>query len=452
MKKSSSLLFAWFAVALQTNAQEVPSSPEWYDEAKFGIFIHWGVYSVPAFSMTEEIENPSHWSEKNQAYSEWYWHSITKKYSPTYDFHTKTYGSDFEYQDFAPMFKAELFDPAYWADIFERSGAKYVVMVAKHHDGYALWPSKYSWNWNSMDVGPHRDLLGDLSREVKKRGLKMGVSYSLDAWFDPLYLKDFNSYVDEKLHPQLKELITDYEPDIFVAGGHNMHTVEAFKTDGFLKWLYSESPVKNKIVVNDRWGKDSPKKLGSYFTTQYSDVNAPKNFDKKWEEMRGIGKSFGYSRIEKADDYMSSAELIETLVKVVCNGGNLLLNIGPTADGRIPVIMQERLLEIGNWLSINGEAIYSTRKWVNTEMNLSKLYQFYAKKNSDLYVIITEKYDDKIFVNGIESVKSVRLLGYTGEIEYSMVGKTIRISFPSLVAGKKVTNPAWVFKLESIVE
>ena len=132
-------------------------NPQWFEDAKFGIFVHWGVYSVPS------------WGPKDQ-YAEWYWYFMEDKNSPTWQFHKEKYGEKFKYQDFAPMFKAELFDPDQWADIFKRSGAKYVVLTSKHVEGFCLWPAPHSWNWNSVDIGPHRNLAGDLINAVKKTG------------------------------------------------------------------------------------------------------------------------------------------------------------------------------------------------------------------------------------------------------------------------------------------
>lgn len=231
-KVKSCLVFLTVFICFPVHGQR--PIPAWYDSAKFGIMVHWGIYSVPAYNSTEQIENPVHWSERLQSYSEWYWHSLEKGYAPTTQFHHKIYGHDISYQDLAVQFKAELFDPEQWAKIFEQAGARYVVMVAKHHDGFTLWPSRYSWNWNSMDLGPNRDLVGDLTRSVKKIGLKVGFSYSLDAWFDPLYNQSLKRYVNQKMIPQLKELVTMYEPDILVPGGHGEHTISAFKTDEFL--------------------------------------------------------------------------------------------------------------------------------------------------------------------------------------------------------------------------
>ncbi|HOO57182.1 MAG TPA: alpha-L-fucosidase [bacterium] len=353
--------------------------PGWFTDAKFGIFIHWGLYSVPA------------WSQKGK-YSEWYWYWMNLPGSPEALFHAKVYGENFAYQDFAPMFRAELFDPAEWAGILEGSGAKYVVLTSKHHDGFCLWPSEYSWNWNSGDAGPHRDLAGDLSRSVKSRGLKMGFYYSLYEWYNPMYVQpakdavstmmqytkkgkkkkkrdpeaQMKEYVEKHMLPQLRELVTAYKPSMIWTDGEWDYPSGVWQSEKFLAWLFSKSPVADEIVVNDRWGSGTRGVHGGFHTTEYGDLD---EFEKKrkaghpWEECRGIGASFGYNRNESLNEYKSAAELIHMLVDIVSFGGNLLLDIGPTADGRIPVIMQQRLSEIGNWLAVNGEAIYGTRPW-----------------------------------------------------------------------------------------
>ena len=177
-----------------------PIAP-WFDEAKFGIFIHWGVYSVPA------------WSPKG-TYSEWYWWSMQDKNGETRKFHDRTYGAEFTYQDFAPMFKAELFDPDQWADLFARSGARYVILTSKHHDGFCLWPSAYSWNWNSVDIGPHRDLVGELGESVRAKNMRMCLYYSLYEWFRPLYLESPERYALEHMIPQMKEVVERYLPSL----------------------------------------------------------------------------------------------------------------------------------------------------------------------------------------------------------------------------------------------
>lgn len=326
--------------------------PAWFDDAKFGIFIHWGVYSVPA------------WGDKG-TYAEWYWAFLPNTNSSTWKFHVKNYGANFKYQDFAPKFTAELFEPDQWADIFVRSGARYVVLTSKHHEGFCLWPNADSWNWNSVDVGPHRDLCGDLTKSVRARGLKMGFYYSLYEWFHPVYKMDFPRFVREHFHPQFKDLVNRYQPSIIFADGEWEHTSAEWKSEELLAWLFNESPCRDEVVIDDRWGKDTRSRHGGYFTTEYGEVggNNKLNATRKFEECRGIGASFGYNRNEAIDDYQSTYGLVCVLVNLVSKGGNLLLDIGPTADGRIPVIMQQRLVEMGDWLKVNGEAIYGTQPW-----------------------------------------------------------------------------------------
>ncbi len=326
------------------------ANPQWFGDAKFGIFIHWGLYSVPSYG-------------RKGKYSEWYWNSLQDPKSQTREFHDKTYGEEFQYQDFADQFKAELFDPAEWAELFGQAGARYVVLTSKHHEGFCLWPNTESWNWNSVDCGPHRDLCGDLTKAVRDRGLKMGFYYSLYEWFNPLYHSDVDKYVEQRMLPQLKDLVTRYEPDIVWADGEWDHPDKTWRSEEFLAWLFNNASNKDEVVINDRWGKGIRHNHGGFYTTEYDPELADKLLQegRNWEECRGIGASFGYNRNENIHNYRSVKELLHILIDMVSHGGNLLLDVGPTADGRIPVIMQQRLLSMGTWLDRNGEAIYETR-------------------------------------------------------------------------------------------
>lgn len=341
--------------------------PSWYTDAKFGIFIHWGVYSVPSFALPHErTENP---------YAEWYWNSLERgrqakspndRGARTWEFHRRVYGERFSYFDFAPLFRAELFDPRRWAQIFRRSGARYVVLTSKHHDGFCLWPSKeanQSWGraWNSVDSGPRRNLLLDLSESVRREGLRMGIYYSLYEWYNPLWLKDRKRYVETHMMPQFKDVVTHCRPALIFGDGEWDMPSSDWRSPELLAWLFNESAVRDEVVVNDRWGKETRHRHGSYYTTEYT--AGLEQTEKPWEENRGMGFSYGYNRMETLADYQSERSLILMLVDLVSRGGNLLLNVGPTGDGRIPVIMEERLVQLGSWLAKNGDAIYGTRPW-----------------------------------------------------------------------------------------
>jgi alpha-L-fucosidase len=260
-----------------------------------------------------------------------------------------------------------MYDPDAWADVFARAGARYVVLTSKHHEGFALWPSaeaSRSWGrpWNAVEIGPKRDLVGDLTKAVRAKGLKMGLYYSLYEWYHPWYKSDFAKFRDEHFFPQFKDVVTRYKPSLIFADGEWEHPSADWKSEELLAWLYNESGCGDELIIDDRWGKDTRSRHGGYFTTEYGQVGGNQKLEggKPWEECRGIGASFGYNRNEDYDQYRTAPELIRLLVELSSHGGNLLLDIGPTADGRIPVIMQDRLIEMGKWLKKNGEAIYGT--------------------------------------------------------------------------------------------
>jgi len=424
--------------------------PPGLKDAKFGIFVHWGLFSVPAWGPTQ---TPSIYDK----YAEWYWWKLMDETSPVNaqfrEFHEMHYGKDFRYQDFAPLFKAELFEPDEWARIFKTSGAKYVVLTSKHHEGFCLWPSTESWNWNAMDVGPHRDLAGDLSKSVKNAGLHMGFYYSLYEWFNPTYRENVEMYVDEHMIPQMKDLVMRYEPDVLWTDGEWDHPSEVWKSTEFLGWLFNESPVKDRVVVNDRWGSETRAKHGGFYTTEYNlvhDKEMTGGMDHPWEECRGIGTSFGYNRGEALENYSSSRELIHILIDKVSKGGNLLLNVGPTADGRIPVIMQQRLADIGQWLAVNGDCIFETRKWKDAEKQLDKSLAF-TTKDSDLFVICKDLNRPSISVGGV-SPKSVSMIGSAKLINWKQTGNTVEIEIPGFLPGQLPCDHAWVFKLEDALD
>ncbi|MBC7889698.1 MAG: alpha-L-fucosidase [Ferruginibacter sp.] len=432
--------------------------PAWFQQDKFGIFIHWGLYAVPSYSLVIP-----------DGYSEWYWcnynDSSRHNHQAVTSFHNKVYGKNFGYEQFAPMFKAELFNPDQWATIFQQSGAKYVVLTSKHHEGFTLWPSKeadVSWGrpWNAVSTGPKRDVLGDLTTAVKKTGLKMGFYYSLMEWYNPVYKKSAAEYVDKVMIPQLKDLVTSYKPSLIFADGEWILSDTAWRSTELLAWLYNESPVRNEIIVNDRWGRNARKMHPStYYTSEYG---SGLNKQVVWEESRGMGQSYGYNRMEKLSDYKSASELILVLTDIVSKGGNLLLDIGPAADGTIPVIMEERLTQMGAWLKINGEAIYGTksystdRQWSKGSMpsvkpgeyqtgyDINELVKpvnngnayielFFTKKGADLYCIVPN-YQPSINIRGLQlsAVSKLEILGVHKEIAWTQSGSNVNVDLSKL--------------------
>jgi alpha-L-fucosidase len=455
-------------------------TPAWFNDAKFGIFIHWGVYAVPSYAPV---------LPGKLAYSEWYWHAITEgKNNPkaseldkgSWEYHQKRYGTEFSYQDFAPMFRAELYDPDHWADVFARSGAKYVALTSKHHDGFALWPSKESsatWGrpWNAVETGPKRDILGDLTDAVRRKGLRMGFYYSLYEWYNPMWTYDKPRFVKEHMTPQFKDLVTRYKPSIIFSDGEWEMPSSDWHSAELMAWLFNESPVKDEVVINDRWGKETRHKHGGYWTTEYTPGMS--GMEHAWEENRGMGFSYGYNRAEKLEHYHSGKELVVMLSDLVSRGGNLLLDIGPAADGTIPVVMEERLIQIGDWLKVNGDAIYGTKPWKATRQwtagevpkidynseyasaydinalvadaaaGKARIEAFFTAKGDDLFVILPRWPGSSFELKDVTGVKSVNMLGVTAPLKFK-AAKTgsVSIQLPELPEAL-MAQPSWVLKV-----
>lgn len=446
--------------------------PAWYRDAKFGVFIHWGVYAVPAWGKLGE-------------YSEWYWHHIRSdkpEDAVWRDFHAKNYGAGFDYMDFAPRFTAELFDAKQWADVFARAGIKYVVPTSKHHEGFALWPSaeaSRTWGrpWNAVEIGPKRDLMRELADATRARGMKFGFYYSLYEWFNPLWLKDRPRYVAEHMFPQFKDVVTRYAPEIIFSDGEWEMSSKEWRSEELLAWLFNESPSRDEVVIDDRWGKETRHKHGGYWTTEYA--AGMQDDSHPWEESRGMAYSYGYNRAERADDYRSSRELILVLIDLVSRGGNLLLDIGPAADGTIPPLMEQRLLEIGDWLKVNGEAIYGTRfagrpvQWTEGTRAKQEYGEFKVKydlmeqigqvprhgaavkqvfftKKPDALYAITAGWPGKQLV--LRHVKvpagaAVTMLGVPGKLNAAVDGDTLTITTPDLGPDEAPCRYAFAFKI-----
>ncbi|KAG1673189.1 Alpha-L-fucosidase [Nymphon striatum] len=336
--------------------------PSWFDDGKVGILIAWGLYSVPSFG------------------NEWFWEfwKGTKK-AKYVQFMENNYPPTFTYPDFAKEFTAEFYDPQNWAELFSAAGAKYVVLTSKHHEGFTLWPSRYSWNWNSKSVGPNRDLLGELAAAIRnKTDMRFGVFYSMYEWFNPKYLYDKKNnfktqlFVEQKTMPELYELVNTYKPDVVWSDGDSEAPASYWNSTHFLAWLYNESPVKDKVVVNDRWGIGSNCHHGGFYNCE-DRYNPKKLQNHKWENAFSIDRhSWGYRREANIEDFLTTHEIITTLVETVSCGGNILINVGPTKAGTIIPSFEEKLRNMGKWLKTNGEAIYGTKPWKHQNDTMTK--------------------------------------------------------------------------------
>ena len=348
--------------------------PKWYKRAKFGIFIHWGVYSVPAFG------------------SEWYSRNMYIQGSKEYEHHIATYGkhTEFGYKDFIPMFTAEKFDAEKWVDLFKRAGAKYVVPVAEHHDGFQMYKSEVS-HWNAYEMGPKRDVLGELKACVEKEGMSIGAStHRVEHWFFMGHGKEFESDIKEPM-----ERGDFYWPAMPEADHHDLFSVPTPSQEYIEDWLVRTCEIidnyRPKVLYFDWWIQHSSlkkylQKLAAYyynrayewgegvvicykhdaflFGTAVPDVERGQFARMKaytWQTDTAIAlNSWCYT---ENNQFRDSCGLIQDLVDIVSKNGNLLLNVGPKADGTISAEDEAVLLEIGEWLSVNGEAIYDSSTW-----------------------------------------------------------------------------------------
>mmetsp|Transcript_1874 Transcript_1874/g.2061 ORF Transcript_1874/g.2061 Transcript_1874/m.2061 type:complete len:461 (-) Transcript_1874:35-1417(-) len=430
-------------------------TPSWFKDAKFGVFIHWGIYSVPSIGFPGWRPTP----DLDGGYAEWYWY-FTREFpdGPYAAYDAKTYGPDHKYEEFArsDQFRADLWDPDAWAKLFKDSGARYVTMTSKHHDGYCLWPNKESGEWNSVDSGPKRDLFGELATALRKEDIKVGAYYSLYEWYNTLYVGPTpQRYVDEIMLPQLKDLISRYRPDNLYVDGEWEHDSDFWKSKDFLAWLFNESSVKDTIAVNDRWGSETRGKDGGYYVCEFGGLSefcpVEDIVDHPWEDTLGMGYSFGYNRNETSEDYNDAAFFIRLLCDLVSKGGNLDLNVGPRADGMIDPIMEERLRSIGKWLSINGEAIYESTPWqVFGEGDKIR----YTRKGTTVYTLLQEWPETYVRLNAVTptSDTTVQMLGAgAGFLQYTALsGSGMEVVVPLALQSLTTSEHVFVLKITNV--
>jgi alpha-L-fucosidase len=444
--------------------------PGWFHDAKLGIFIHWGLYSVPGWAtpvgdIDKQVEEEG-WEAwfTNNAYAEWYLNTLRINDSPTHRHHIATYGADFSYDDFVPMLNqaVEKWNPDEWASLFQKVGARYVVLTTKHHDGFLLWNSPRTSPRRPGHYATQRDLVGELTESVRKHNMRMGLYYSggLDWSFNETPVRDFADvfltivqspdfveYVTAHWH----ELIDRYSPSVL---WNDIGYPAAADVPELFAYYYNNVP---EGVINDRWTQKLPERTpGSgeminpppaahydFTTPEYASHD--QIVEKKWESTRGIGHSFGYNQNEGPDDYLSVEELVHSFVDIVSKNGNLLLDVGPMADGTIPELQQERLLGLGAWLDVNGDAIFGTRPWVISDGSAnSNIPVRYTRKEDALYVILLDTPNDgqvKLDKLQIGAGTTVELLGHLEPLTWQQ-DNHLTVALPALK-----TAPAHTLKI-----
>lgn len=445
--------------------------PEWYKDAKFGIFIHWGVFSVPAFG------------------SEWYSREMYQQGTKEFAHHVKKYGTQdkFGYKDFIPMFKAERYDPASWAKLFKEAGAKYIVPVAEHHDGFALYDSKLT-KWDAVEMGPKRDLIGDLAAAVRKEGLVFGLSsHRAEHYFffdggmtfdsdvrDPKYadfygpakpkFKEIPREFEAEFGPddaymrdwlaRCQELVDKYQPQlVYFDWWIGNEKFEPYRKQ-FAAHYYNRAQEWNRGVVINYKFKAFPEGVAVHDIERGQSANIRPDF---WQTDTAVAKnSWGFT---EGQDYKEVDSIIDDLVDIVSKNGTLLLNVGPRADGTIPEPEQKMLRDIGGWLKVNGEAIYGTRPWkiygegpttiVEGSFNDTKRKPFtgqdvrFTTKGNNLYALALAYPGDELRIKSLgtsssvalKAIKSVELLGSKAKVKWSQTPEGLNIQMPKIEPG-----------------
>lgn len=401
--------------------------------------MHWGLYCVPA-------------------YGEWYWNDMFQNGSDTQRFHDAVYGREFKYQDFVPMWKAEVFNPDEWAALFKKSGARWVTMTSKHHEGYALWQSNKAWNWNTVDNIPHRDLLKDLSTAVRAAGIHWGIYYSLFEWFHPDYTgPNPEIYVNGTMLPQMYDIATNYQPDIFYVDGEWDYDSDFWQTRPFLAWLFNSSPNKENVVINDRWGNETRGKHGGYYVCENEGASpycpAQQNSTHPWANHMTIGSTFGYNRMDVPGETRNSTFFIHLLVISVATGGGLEINVGPTSDGRIAFEQQEVLLAMGAWLEVNGEAIYGSKTFRIRHDNVTDAI-YYTSNNGYVYALsLGWPVNNQLVLTGVNTNgdTQIEFLGYRGApLKWTSNAGTTTVQVPQLSVDQIPCKDAFVFRMKNV--
>jgi len=453
--------------------------PDWYEDAKFGIFIHWGLFSIPAFaarsgSIADAFRDHYDIAVALTPYTEWYWNAIKVPESESAAHHREVWGAA-PYEDFRQAFLKglEQWRPEEWAEIFARAGARYVVLVTKHHDGFCLWPSAVR-NRHQPDWVSQRDIVGELAQAVRGRGLRFGVYYSggIDWTFnrEPLRtLADFMGSTPGGDYPdyaeaQTRELIARYSPSV-LWNDISWPTARARMLALFADYYNAVADG----VVNDRWmpstfasrllrlklmrkrldrkikarmkgasrggGLVPPRPPHCDFRTpeytSFKDISA-----KKWEATRGLSHSFGFNRRDSDADYESVEALVRSFVDTVSKNGNLLLNVGPRGeDAQIPPAQIARLEGFGAWLKANGEAIYATRPWLRAEGRTSDgISVRFTVRPEALFALLLGTPPGEFLIEGndLPLPRSVTLLesGYACPFERRSEGLLVRLQIP----------------------
>jgi alpha-L-fucosidase len=431
--------------------------PTWYEDAKLGMMICWGLYSVPGWApLTGELAQIAA-SEGFEAffarnpYAEWYWNSMRIEGSPTWHYHRQNYGPAFDYDDFAGEFNAgvEKWDPDEWGRLFKRAHVRYTVLVTKHADGFLLWPSKRTSPYK-RSYHTRRDVVGDLAAAMRRHGIRPGAYYSggMDWSFKPYIIRALRDVYQSIVQtPEYIEYVDYHWRELIDRHGTPIlwndigYPVEAPALELFA-YFYNAYP---EGVINDRFGQATEPQQdeegvirnpdGQHYdfkTPEYSSYGTIQPF--KWETTRGIGYSYGFNRAETAETFLSAAAAVRLLVDIVSKNGNLILNVGPMPDGTIPELQRRCLEGLGAWLDVNGEAVFGTRPWRTAEGDAGgKPVRFTARPGTLYATVFDPPAPGNVLLSGLLGAPNmeVRMLGQDSSLVWRQADNGVFVFLPS---------------------
>ncbi|KAL1853360.1 hypothetical protein Plec18170_005357 [Paecilomyces lecythidis] len=455
-------------------------SPQWFDDDKYGIFIHWGPYSVPGWGNSTPYET----------YAEWFWWYSTHRaadVSDVYDYRLRTFGPTWNYDDSFPDFTAANFDPKGLVDLIHDSGAKYFVLTTKHHDGFALFDTAETTHRNALHYGPKRDLVREIFDSAAEYHpyLHRGTYFSLPEWFNPDFgpygfasgtgntsnswpgiiarnpytdLNEpytgrlpINDFIADLMVPQMEILAYNYSTDIMWCDCGAANGTAGFAAN----WWNSARAENRQVTINSRCGIPQ---ASDFDTPEYTTFSLAQRH--KWETNEGMDPfSYGYNRATPPGSYMNASSLIHDLVDIVSKNGNFLLDIGPRADGSIVEAEIQNLREAGKWIHAHGEAIFNTTYWFVTseyqdyENNIDVRF---TQTNDAFYILILERpSSDEVYIDAPipvldgDSVTVLNLVGGESQVQWkrdSQKGTGVTFHIPGDVF--ESDNYCWVLKVE----
>lgn len=455
-------------------------APEWFEDAKFGMFVDWGLWSIAGWAPKKD---------QGAMYPDWY--EFRHDTDPAFKkYHEQNWGKDFMRDDFIPLFTARNYQPENLVAVAKSAGMKYMVPFSKHHSGFCLWPSSFTRR-NAGVMGPKRDLIQPLVASCRKEGLKFGFYFSVDEWEYPLIgadgklqqrvwggsvggaagavIKPYSPDMEKKasgkiavkdfatdyLVPQAAEFIDNYDPDLIWFDGEWTNPAEAFHTYDIAAYFYNQAQGRKQVAVNDRYGMQDGKwlrsKRGDFFTNEYGDMEKEtKQSAHAWEECRGISQSFGYNWQDTSENVISSKAFIDMFVDIVAHGGNLLLIVNLDDQGALPGIQELRLRDIGKWLTVNGEGIYATRS--SALPSDGKVAFTCSKDRQYVYAILKQWPGKELNLHGVQPAAGSQLtmLGNDGSLAWRPLTGGVTIELPDQLqdASRRPCEHAWVLKIK----